>query len=140
MFLLLLAGVRPHTTQLRGPLDCVPATHRAVQSQCEQHQEEDDSKESGGRHVCNGLSVGDEEEAGSWKESRGLRVEVSAVLLQGGWAASLQLRFQEKPSSPASSYHHVCEAARNVTSAGCLWSNFSAVLSNRALTIESPLP
>lgn len=42
------------------------ATHRAVQPQREQHQEEDDGKEGGSWHVCNGLCIGDEEQAGSW--------------------------------------------------------------------------
>lgn len=40
-------------------------THRAVQPQRQQHQEEDDGKEGGSWHVCNGLCIGDEEQAGS---------------------------------------------------------------------------
>lgn len=113
----------------------MPATHRAVQSQREQHQEEDDGKESGSGHVGDGLGVRDEEEAGSWKESGGLGIEVSAVLLRGGRAASLHLHFQEKPSSPASSYHHICEAAGNVTSAGCLYG-----VSFQLFSLTGPLP
>lgn len=52
------------------PFCWTSTTHCAIQSQREQHQEEYDGKKGGGRHVCNGLCIGDEEEAGSCQSMR----------------------------------------------------------------------
>lgn len=41
------------------------STHRAVQTQCDQHEEEDDGEEGGCWHVGYGLRVCDKEEAGA---------------------------------------------------------------------------
>lgn len=41
------------------------STYRAVQTQCDQHEEEDDGEEGGCWHVGYGLRICDEEEAGA---------------------------------------------------------------------------
>lgn len=51
----------------------ISITHCAVQAQCDQHQEKDDGEERGCWHVSNGLSIRDEEEAGSWVREQGRR-------------------------------------------------------------------
>lgn len=46
-------------------------TNRAVQSQHDDHEEEDNGKESSCRHVCYGLCVNDEQETGTLGEQQG---------------------------------------------------------------------
>lgn len=58
-------------------------THRAVQPQREQHQEEDDGKEGGSWHVCNGLCIGDEEQAGSCSRELGSLLASAVQCLPG---------------------------------------------------------
>lgn len=45
-------------------------TNRAVQTQHNDHEEEDDGKESSSRHICYGFCINDEQQTGAWREER----------------------------------------------------------------------
>lgn len=40
-------------------------TNRAIQTQHDDHEEEDDGKEGGSRHVCYGFCINDEQQTGT---------------------------------------------------------------------------
>lgn len=42
-------------------------TNRAVQTQHNDHEEEDDGKESSSRHICYGFCINDEQQTGTWR-------------------------------------------------------------------------
>lgn len=54
-----------------GQREELAKTDRAVQSQHDDHEEEDNGKESSCRHVCYGLCVNDEQETGTLGEQQG---------------------------------------------------------------------
>lgn len=45
-------------------------TNRAVQTQHNNHEEEDDGKESSSRHICYGFCINDEQQTGTWGEQQ----------------------------------------------------------------------
>lgn len=45
-------------------------TNRAVQTQHNDHEEEDDGKESSSRHICDGFCINDEQQTGTWEEQQ----------------------------------------------------------------------
>jgi len=46
-------------------------TNRAIQTQHNDHEEEDDGKESSSRHVGDGFGINDEQQTGTWGGERG---------------------------------------------------------------------
>lgn len=97
-------------------------THRAVQPQREQHQEEDDGKEGGSWHVCNGLCVGDEEQAGSWSR------ELASLLARTAEGRTGCARCLPGKNSPQAAVPCAVTTTAVKLQSGCylwcLWANF----------------
>ena len=45
-------------------------TNRAIQTQHNDHEEEDDGEESSTRHICYGFCINDEQQTGTWRGER----------------------------------------------------------------------
>lgn len=58
----------------------VRQTNRAVQTQHNDHEEEDDGKESSCRHICYGFCINDEEQTGTWREETRSRLKQILML------------------------------------------------------------